>query len=574
MCATRLHGTHLGRWSINTVDIIADLTAGKGRPQWILSTYGPGRGAPASLLEGNEYSFEELRVRYYELARIGSQAQADEEAGSLWSKAEAAMTDVANNADKILQFMEGAEKKHPSRFDFCRFDGTKPIDEFSKELESTDSSGSSGFAQNPFGQPSSASGVFGTPATKFGQPPAPSAFGSPSFGQSSQPVAFGQPTMSFGQASATGFGRPALGSTGFGQPSFGQPSKPAVAFGQPSQTSTTFGQPSQPVSIFGPPVQPVLGFGQPSAPTGPKLFNAPTATSGFGQPSQPTSIFSNQPSQAGMTFGKQESSIAFGKSAQPTSFGQPPAFGQPSQPTAGIFGQPSQPPTISSFGAPSVPTPLFGQTSKSQPVNPFAKPATSTSGFGQRGQPANITGFGQTLQPNPDTYGTFGQPANGVPLPNNTSSNGKGARLGSASNTAHPLINKPPAALHYTETIPPGTKSINPLTKRLEMYKGRQVQYSDKLHAPPGDKSEVPYPCYERPDGQGWERVWFPEGDEEKDVVNLTREGKVGDLVPQESGSYNEGVIEEYRYLFENGRWKDGRMSRIPPMREWCIYDF
>lgn len=173
----------------------SDLTDGKNRPKWILSTYGPGKNPPASLFEGNEYSFEELRVRYYELAANGKQAQADQEAGGLWSKADSQMKDVINNADNVVKFMEEAEKKHPNRHDFCKADGTKKREEVAKEAELNASAGGApGFGTGAFGQTATANKAFGTPTPTFGQPAAPTGFGAGGFGQPSKPTSFGQPS--------------------------------------------------------------------------------------------------------------------------------------------------------------------------------------------------------------------------------------------------------------------------------------------------------------------------------------------------------------------------------------------
>ncbi len=600
-------------WSITTSDVRNDLTAGKGRPLWILSTYGPGRGPPASLLEGNEYSFEELRVRFYELNAAGNQDQANQEAGELWSKAEQAMADVADNADKVINFMEEAEKKHPTRQDFCRMDGTKSRDQVIKAAESSTPFGNApAFGQTGFGQPSSTNSAFGKPATSFSQPAAPSGFANTGFGQPAQPSAFGQPS---GQPSASIFGKP---STGFGQPAFGQPSQPTPAFGQSSQPTPAFGQPAQP-----------SGFGQPSALGGKSSFGAqptaslfgqqPQTTSPFGQPAQTPTAF-GQPSQPSSAFGQlaqpsafgqpSQPSSAFGQPAQPSAFGQPsqptPAFGQPTQP-APTFGQPSQtslgfaqtsqptpafgqapqptpafsqPSTAASpfgqsttstgfgstpapsFGTPSASTGSFGQPATSQPGNPFTQPPPTSTPSGQPSQPAiTTTPFGQPSQ-SAVTTTPFGQPPSnpstgfGAPpptaLPHNTNSSAQ----------PHLLTNKPPRPLHYTQTIPAKAPTVtNPQTRKLQTYKGRQVKYIN-------DK-----PCYQRPDGNGWEQVWFLQDAVTPEVVALGKEDKVADLVAEQE-RYTEEVRQQFAYLFDMGTFKDGKMPIVPPLREWCVYDF
>ena len=376
-------------WSINTTDIKNDLTAGKGRPQWILSTYGPGRQPPASLLEGNEYSFEELRVRFYELAKNGQQDQANQEASALWSKAQQAIIEVTNNVDKVASFMEDAEKKHPNRPDFCKIDGTRPLEQaLQLAVSNADTlsvpvqQSGSGLSSQPsaFGKPS---GAFGQPASStFGKPS--TGFRQPSFGQTSSP-AFGQPsksTTAFGQPSTSAFGKPA---TGFGQPAFGQSSAPAL--GQLSKPSASFGQPAQ-TSGFG-----STGFGKPSALGANAAFGAPSTTSGFGQPAQPSAF--GQPAKPSSGFGQPTTSTAFGVSSQ-----SGPTFGKPAlQASSSAFGQLSQ--ATSAFGQPAQPGTTFGKPA--QPASVFGQPAKPGLAFGQAAQPA---AFGQPSQPS-----AFGQPA-------------------------------------------------------------------------------------------------------------------------------------------------------------------
>ena len=55
------------------------MLAGKGRPDWVFSCYGPGRNAPKQLFGGpqREQSFEELRLRHYEAAASGREVNLD-----------------------------------------------------------------------------------------------------------------------------------------------------------------------------------------------------------------------------------------------------------------------------------------------------------------------------------------------------------------------------------------------------------------------------------------------------------------------------------------------------------------
>ncbi|KIV83684.1 hypothetical protein PV11_05686 [Exophiala sideris] len=598
-------------WRINSADITNDLVDGKGRPKWILSAYGPGKDPPGSLLESNEYSSEEVRVRFYELASQGKQADADNEAIALWNKADQEMKQVASNVNDVTKFMEEAEKKHPNRFDMIQMDGTKPRDEFVKTLSAETGSG---FGQastpNPFTQAS-------TPA--FGQQNQPSgigsaAFGKPSFGQSGFGSGGGlgqSPSGSgFGQAASSGtFGKPAIGgpSPAFGQPSqptstFGQPSQPAATFGQPSQPSTTFGQPSQPSAGFGQPSQPSSAFGQPAfgssgfgANAAAKNPFAPASASGglaqasatfgqpsqpsttFGQPSQPTSTF-GQASQPNSTFGQpSQPASAFGQASTPasTGFGQPAStFGQPSQPSS-AFGQPglsnASPFTASpspGLGQPSQPT--FGQTG-------FGSGSSSTPAFGQPSAAVNPFGVRTTDNPSKDEAMETNSPASSRPVsranPFGTASAQPVAQpapptvqpaaanpIINTSSTPHPLTSQPPHAMHYTQSLPLQPTQKN-ASGQVSSYRGQRVQYFDGL------------PCYNRPDGKGWEKIWFPDAGATPDVVALNREDKLGDTQGT-MDEYTEDIKNQYQHLFQEGRFKDGRIPLVPPMRDWGVYDF
>jgi nucleoporin NUP42 len=596
-------------YTINTEDVKNDLIDNKGRPKWILSTYGPGKNPPASLLEGNEYSSEEIRVRFYEMRANGKIDEANQEASNLWAKAEQAMADVVNNVDNVAKFMEDAEKKHPNRLDFTKVDGTKTREQVIKEAEPSNSLGGS----SGFGQPNS----FAEPATTFGQATASSSFGSggfgqpaqsSSFGQAAQPSSFGKPSGAFGQPATSTFGKPTIG---FGQPSFGQsaqpvfgqpaqpaptfgqpapqapvfgqPAKPAPVFGQPAPPAPTFGQSSQPTPVFGQPAQssssafgkPAFGstgFGQPSTAGAKNPFAAPSATTGFGQPSF------GQPSQSAAAFGQpSQSGPGFGQPSQPsTGFGQPAPsnpFGQTSQPSpfsqpntaSSAFGQTNTTTAPGSaatpaFGKPSAATPMFGQP-PSQQNNPFGtKPENRLANFDNPMSPPMFTPGGtSTMNANPSGQGFGGTQAPRkssvteiAVLPPNTNS----------SATPHPLTNKAPRPLHYTQTIPATAPTVtDPTTKRLNRYRGRPVRYINDS------------PCYERPDGKGWERIWFPQDGQTPDVVYLGREDKIGDLVAEQE-RYTDEVIQEFAFLFEMGKYKDEKMPLVPPKREWCLYDF
>lgn len=274
----------LASYKLDKAVITNDL-APKERPQWILSAYGPGIGAPLQVFGGypREQSFEELRIRHYELAAQGNQQQAIQEAQTLVENAEQQMQAVLDDVDGAIRYVIGGENEHPNRIDVTHAKGVLP-----------------------------ASGQTSAPIT-FARPSAPA------FAQSSAP------TSSFGQASS--FGQPAtLGrpTTSFGQPpsSFGQSSIPTPVFGQPAAT------------------QPLNPFGQSSASSQPSSFSQ---TSDPGQPSS----FAQAPAppQTGI-FGRTAAPSSFGQSTTTAGAGQIPAppskaFGQPNaSSTAGAIGQP------------------------------------------------------------------------------------------------------------------------------------------------------------------------------------------------------------------------------------------
>lgn len=357
----------LSRYKLDKATITNDLS--KERPQWILSAYGPGRDAPLQLFGGHprEQSFEELRVRHYELAAQGNQQQAIQEAQALVNNAEQQIQIALNDVDGAVKYMANGENEHPNRLDICKAKGATPTQ--------PQTSAPNRQTTSAFGQPSSS-------APAFGQPSAPSAFGRPSVPSFDQPSA---PTSTFGKPSA---------------PIFGQQSQPS-AFGQPSalgRPTTSFGQPS---STFGRPLIPALTFGQPSAPS---LLGAPQQQpNALGKPSG--ADFLQQPSPEALNpFGQPllgpTQHPTFSQSSapsQPSAFGRPstvnlsPAFGQPatSGATSGFsqtsiappnpFGQPTAPSTAGTFGQPSDAAPHpFGQrrtSTANQPVSSFGQPA-------------------------------------------------------------------------------------------------------------------------------------------------------------------------------------------------------
>ena len=56
-------------------------------------------------------------------------------------------------------------------------------------------------------------------------------------------------------------------------------------------------------------------------------------------------------------------------------------------------------------------------------------------------------------------------------------------------------------------------------------------------------------------------------------MVYLGREDKIADLVADQE-RYTDEVTQEFAFLFEEGKFKDGKVPSVPPKREWCSYDF
>ena len=330
-------------------------------------------------------------------------------------------------------------------------------------------------------------------------------------------------------------------------PSSGIAKPPPAPFNQ----SSTFGQPSAPVMSG-------TTFGQPSIST----FGKPSSS--FGQVptlGKPTNPFGTA---AGPAFGQPPTLGA----PQTSTFGQASTFGKPSTATS-IFGQPST--TPSPFGQPSNLTSTFGQPSNpstfGKPSNPFIQNALQTSTPGQPSQtsgftnqpvsafttgiassniPAQSNPFGQPPASQPSTFGQptaatttapFSRPANsatGFEITHHTSSIPFG--VGSSGSNTLPSIKN-------------GSTRKDARGKLIE-WKGQRISYIDNE------------PCFKRPDGQ-WEKVWFPDGS-----PAFTKEPN------PPADAYNEEMKGRYTYLREHGTFKDGVMPELPPMKDWCSWDF
>ncbi|SLM41186.1 Zinc finger, CCCH-type [Lasallia pustulata] len=111
------------RYHLTKDGITDDLT--KDLPIWILSAYGPGRDAPRQLFGGHprEQSFEEARLRYYELTASGNQQQAIQEAQALVNNAEQQIQAALNDVDGGIKYIINGENEHPNRLDICKAKG-------------------------------------------------------------------------------------------------------------------------------------------------------------------------------------------------------------------------------------------------------------------------------------------------------------------------------------------------------------------------------------------------------------------------------------------------------------------
>lgn len=637
------------RWHLNEEDIKNDLT--NTRPKWILSTYGPGKETPAALFVDNEFSAEEVRLRFYQAQAAGNADAADREAIQVWQKAEKNIGDAASNVQDIQRYMEQKEKEHPNRYDFCRFDGTISKEEFAKNTQANSQPGSSinpfggatraTASSNPFSKPS-----FGQTSSPFGQSSQSAGFGqqqSPqqqqsAFGQTSQPSAFGKPAFGqsgFGQnTQPSGFGKSPFGQTGFGQTGFNQP-------------KSSFGQPQAPSAFGGKTVESSSGFGQASnlgqgnptnafaRPSAAGMVGNASSNVGFGTPAfGQLAATTNNASPFAQTSGQGGTSSPFASAgnAGTSPFGSnnasKPGFGQQG------FSQPSQQQSASPFGQPS----QLQQQQSGFGSNPFAQKAQQP-GFGQSpfGQPQQAQqqqpgfgkpGFGQTAQPSSSGNNPFNtvqssssspfanlnnnSTANQSPFGNLNGSNASQSPFGnlnqnntttasSASNNGpmHPSAvpqqtvptqpaerlqhtatvtsaskptSNPVRPLHYTETLPNVPAQFQSDGK-LASYRNLPVQYDIKLR-PTATGEEVidaELPVYQRPDGRGQERIWFPRGPAEATVQRLAN---VLLDFQFEDDHYNDTIKSEYARLFENGRFEQGKVPLIPPMRGWIDYDF
>ena len=396
-----------------------------------------------------EQSFEELRLRHYELAAAGNSQQAIQEAQMWFNNAEQQIRTALNDVEGAIKFLINGENEHPNRIDICKSKASAPALSVGPQQLS-----------QGFGQPSSTSNA---PSFSVGEQSRP-------FGQSRTNIGLGQPsTIGSGPSP---FGQSTARPSSFGQPSQLRPpqtsiGQPSVSFGQTSLQAPPFGKVTNPVSTFGQTSVPTSGLGQPSS-------NQLSAPSVFGQKAAPAF---GAPSVLGSNtqspFGQLPAQTQPGTFAQPAAPPQPSAFGQPATAPTNLFGQPSQPTINSGSGpTPSTAANSFGNHAASQPISSFRQPAASANPFGQPSAQVSSA----LTQPTNSLSSGFGQGA--------SSSSAVGANQGAALRSAD------------------GNTQVS-VTRdaqgQLQTWRGMRVTYVDNE------------PCIRAGDG-AWEKISFPDG--------------------------------------------------------------
>ena len=102
-------------------------------------------------------------------------------------------------------------------------------------------------------------------------------------------------------------------------------------------------------------------------------------------------------------------------------------------------------------------------------------------------------------------------------------------------------------------------------------YRGFRVKH-EVMMKPGMGKEDFDFDkyTYDRPDGRGPERIWFPKASAEDAVQKLANallDFQADDV------EYTDDVKNQYKTLFEQGSFAGGRVPLVPPMREWIAYD-
>lgn len=254
------------------------------RPQWIFSSYGPGRDAPIQLFGGpqREQSFEEMRLRHYIAAAQGHPQSAIQEANAFYMEAEKQIQAVLNDPEGAIQYIVKGENEHPNRHDILK-QGPQPTS-FVQGPMPVQPSNTLNPTPNPFAAAAAAAagGIGG-----FGEPNS----GQPSLGQQNplgqrvNPFGATAPIPNFENTSAAPGSQPQpqpqLTGGMFGQPS--QPTVPKPAQPNPNPFLNPFANPPTPLSsnpFATPPTQPAPTGAtqqpsQPQQPAQPQAFTNP-----------------------------------------------------------------------------------------------------------------------------------------------------------------------------------------------------------------------------------------------------------------------------------------------------------
>jgi len=275
---------------------------------WILSAYGPGRLTPLQLFGGHprEQSFEELRLRHYELAATGKQQQAIQEAQVLVSNAEQQIQTALSDLDGAIRYMVDGEKQHPNRIDICEAKGAG-------KTPAIPGPATPAFGQQPtFGQPLLQS-TFGQPSTL---PPNP--FAKPSGGAfANKPVpAFGNPSSTFGQPTPLNPFAQKANSIQAQLP----PANPFAAARAPQNPFATAQPPSNPSAAAKPPANP---FAAAKSPPNPFAAAQSHPSNPFGKPQSPN--LPPNPFATAQTPAGPRNPFDTAKPPAPTSFASQPA---------------------------------------------------------------------------------------------------------------------------------------------------------------------------------------------------------------------------------------------------------
>lgn len=449
---------------------------------------------------------------------------------------------AARDVDAAIQFIINGEREHPNRIDIVNqtaaANSGAPSNVFAKDAQS-----------NPFGQNISPLPNFpkANPFSGANQTaaPAPGGFGQPStLGFKPSPFTAPAPTQ------------PGLGS--FGQPStLGQKpspfSNPAPAFAAAQPSVGTFGQPSslgQKPSPFGSGSSGSGGGGFAAFANTPTSFpQQPPTTGSFGAPSQQPQVAAfGQPSgQQTMPFGGQLT-----QSPAPFSNPQSP-FGAPSSAAKNPFlpSQQAQQQTLAPVFNPFIKQPATASPAE----NAFSKPVASPAPIFETTKQRTAT----TLDPRSNLQTASVSPNFSQSQPQAQASNPFSPVLQQSKPVANGSISG--GRTLGAEHADISTYSGKGADGRLRMFKNKPVVYK-KIHEE--DKDEVPIAGLKRPDGH-WEKIIFPDG-----PPPVNRDAAMS----PEHYTGNDALKAQYVYAAQHGSFKDGKMPMIPPMQEWCSFDF